>query len=444
MSKKSGPERITLTFDLHDLPTAQHRAGLGGLLLQIDSMKADGNQRDPKRIPDIEELTPTSATIAFTPESMQGIFDDVYAAEPAETTVTSKWPGTAPKRETTIEKKDSTTGGVKQVRAFVYDVVQPQAPCLYRHIQPDARAWITLWRQMIWEIPRGGNNVRSRAPFIETAGGKSCSEGSKAWTQIIKFLEKRAKSLFETDQISGALLLGAQAINAEGVPFSGRIDHNLLLHFWQVVVLPFLPRVVNKKEGKIERYGYVLTIPDVDDLREFRREYPKVLGSLGTELFRGLPATAQIDLPDQANLEMLRQLNQVGRQETTAKAAGRATRRGRVAGATRHMQALATDRAVAEFGSGGVRAIESYHMVKQGNNVKLISFARVADRPGLTEEYGRIKRSYRSPLFGAMRMRALIRGEPWHAGMIELFAEYPWPFFIEGDDTPRYFAPVRA
>src|SRR5262249_7424426 len=28
--------------------------------------------------------------------------------------------------------------------------------------------------------------------------------------------------------------------------------------------------------------------------------------------------------------------------------------------------------------------------------------------------------------------------EPWHAGMIELFAEYPWPFFIEGDDTPKY------
>ena len=35
-------------------------------------------------------------------------------------------------------------------------------------------------------------------------------------------------------------------------------------------------------------------------------------------------------------------------------------------------------------------------------------------------------------------MRALLREEPWHGGMIELFAEYPWPFFIEGDDTPKY------
>ena len=81
MSKKSDPERITLTFDLHDLPTAQHRAGLAGLILQIDSMGPDGSNGIRERIPDIEELTPTSATITFTRDSMQGVFDDLYAAE---------------------------------------------------------------------------------------------------------------------------------------------------------------------------------------------------------------------------------------------------------------------------------------------------------------------------------------------------------------------------
>jgi CRISPR-associated protein Cmx8 len=276
MSKKSAPERITLTFDLHDLPTAQHRAGLAGLILQIDSMGSDGNRRNPKLIPAIE-LTPTSATITFTRESMQGVFDDAYAAKPDEATVTSKWPKAKLKREITIEKKDSKTGEMKPVRAFVYDIVLPLAPCLQRHIQPQARSWLTLWRQMVWEIPRGGNNVRSRAPFNETAGGKPCGEGSKAWTQINKFLEKRAKSQFETEQISGALLLGAQAVNAEGVPFSGRVDHNLLLHFWQVVVLTFIPRVVDKKDGKTKRVGYVLAIPDVANLV---RGHRTMLGNL--------------------------------------------------------------------------------------------------------------------------------------------------------------------
>src|SRR5204863_739849 len=75
---------------------------------------------------------------------------------------------------------------------------------------------------------------------------------------------------------------------------------------------------------------------------------------------------------------------------------------------------------------------------KLGNNVKMLSFARVADRTGLVADYNHIKTSFRNPLFRVSLMEALIREEPWHVGMIELFAEYPWPFFIEGDDTPKY------
>ena len=55
-------------------------------------------------------------------------------------------------------------------------------------------------------------------------------------------------------------------------------------------------------------------------------------------------------------------------------------------------------------------------MLKLGNNVKMVSFARVADRPGLVEDYERIDRTFRNPLFRAARMRALIREEPWHRG----------------------------
>ncbi len=55
MSKTPAPDRITLTFDLHDLPTVQHRAGLAGLLLQIESMGEQGNRRAEKLIPDIDE-----------------------------------------------------------------------------------------------------------------------------------------------------------------------------------------------------------------------------------------------------------------------------------------------------------------------------------------------------------------------------------------------------
>ncbi len=66
-----------------------------------------------------------------------------------------------------------------------------------------------------------------------------------------------------------------------------------------------MPRVVNKKDGKIKRVGYVLAIPDVADLVEFRREFPRMLGSLTADPSKTLPTSAQIDFPDQANLEVL-------------------------------------------------------------------------------------------------------------------------------------------
>jgi CRISPR-associated protein Cmx8 len=130
-----------------------------------------------------------------------------------------------------------------------------------------------------------------------------------------------------------------------------------------------------------------------------------------------------------------------GEIQPPSKAAGRAIRRGiSTRAARKHVGSLATDKASALHGAGGVLAVESYHMLKLGNNVKMLSSARVADRPGLTEEYARIGSNYRNPLFRAALMRSLIERQPWHAAMIELFAEYPWPFFIEGDDAPKYLA----
>jgi CRISPR-associated protein Cmx8 len=425
MSKEAKVEAVTLTFDLHELPTAQHRAGLAGLIFQIDAMGKQGYRRDAKLVPDVK-VKATSATITFTRESMQGVFDELYAAKSVQVIVATKWPGeTKPKPgDHFIEKKDPKTGELKKQPGFAYDVVQPQAPALKRHLEAGREAWLELWRQMLWAIPRGGNNVRSRAPFIDLANGRPCGEGATTWTQIVDFQKLLEQSQFKTAPISGALMLGAQAVNAEGVPFSGRVDHNLLLHFWQLVVLTFVPQVVNKKDAKVERVGYVLAIPDVADLEHFRHEFPEILQGLEAEASEYTPAKAKLDLPAQAALEVFRKLRG---------GAIKAVRVDRLS----TFKALAADRAATEWGRS-VGAVESYHMFKLGNNVKLLSFSRVANRVGLISEYERIAKHFRSPLFRAARFRALILDRPWHWGMVDLFAEYPHSYFLEGDDTPKY------
>src|SRR3954454_21331835 len=39
MARQTAPTAVTMKYDLFDLPTAQHKAGLAGLLLQILHMK---------------------------------------------------------------------------------------------------------------------------------------------------------------------------------------------------------------------------------------------------------------------------------------------------------------------------------------------------------------------------------------------------------------------
>ena len=63
MARQSAPTAVTVKYDLFDLPTAQHKAGLAGLLLQIRHMERKSPK--PKAIPKISELTRTSATVEF-------------------------------------------------------------------------------------------------------------------------------------------------------------------------------------------------------------------------------------------------------------------------------------------------------------------------------------------------------------------------------------------
>src|SRR5262249_26706496 len=107
MAKKgaaAAPQAITVSYDLFDLPTAQHKAGLAGLVLQICSMRERGTP--PESIPEVEELTSTSARIRFGESSLQGLFNDLYDAQIVEVAVESKWPGKTPKREEIIKRRN--------------------------------------------------------------------------------------------------------------------------------------------------------------------------------------------------------------------------------------------------------------------------------------------------------------------------------------------------
>lgn len=419
MAKKTtpAPTAVTVRYDLFDLPTAQHKAGLAGLLMQIRHMEKKTPR--PAAFPVVKELTRTTATIEFTAESVQCLFDDVYAATREVVRVKSKWANAKEAKppeevEEEIEEKASD-GSVKKkkvkVKYFFYEQVQPTGAALRQYVTNGPDLWLKLWRDMLWNIPRG--NPQSRKPFEERADDKPCGEGASAWANLVKAQRALTENEYHTDEVAGSLWLGAQAVNAEGVPFEGRVEQTLLLHFWPLAVQVYAPQVV-QPDGENEFVGYVLAIPEVADLKDFGKQYPLMLGGLGKDARGYRPAEAVIDLPAEGALSFLEHLARLTGEKTEGKELA--------------------------FSLGSV---EYLHLAKFGNNIKTLAAGRLAPKPGLLDRYLRIvgrvgeKPPYANPLFRRGLMLALLNDQPWFQPFGKLFAEWDVSFFVPTDAPPK-------
>jgi CRISPR-associated protein Cmx8 len=402
-TSSAAPSAIGVRYDLLDLSTAQHKAGLAGLLLQVESMRARELPADS--VPNVELIGPTSVEATFTEVSLRGLFDDLYDAETAFAESPTRWPGATPVEEK--EKPDLKTGKPKKV--FVYEVVQPRGYFLRQFTDDGKEAWHKLWRDMLWTIPRG--RPTTRGPFNSRAASpkRSSGEGEVAWSELLAAERARGKNELRTCEVAGAILLGAQALSAESVPFRDRAEHALLLHFWQLTVRVFVPEQIDA-DGAREFVGYVLAVPEVADLRKFLRLYKASLAKLDPKLSGYRPASAVISLPAQGALEFMDGLSRIAGEATSA------------------------DRSEVARSLAGV---EFFHMVKAGNNVKTMTGGRLAAREDLLQAYEGIKAACRNPLFLSGRLLALLRGGDWYGEFGRMMAERDWPLFVGSERTPR-------
>src|SRR5262249_22116532 len=158
---------------------------------------------------------------------------------------------------------------------------------------------------LIWQVIR---DSKKKAPYIQRAKAKALpagapvddsSDGDSAegedderrtgdgsnWADLVSYDVARRRNEFAVGELTSALLLGAQSKSAEELPFLGRIDQNLLLHFWPLTSLIYVPRFVDRdgnshigRRDKDDRTKhFCLAIPDIADVPRFLEEYPKVL-----------------------------------------------------------------------------------------------------------------------------------------------------------------------
>jgi CRISPR-associated protein Cmx8 len=302
---------------------------------------------------------------------------------------------------------------VTKTKKFIYDLVQPLGQCLRERYPDEDGLWIKLWRDMMWSIPRG--RPTTREPYNQRANGKCCKEGLSAWEELLKVQKARAKNAFYTAEISSAYLPGAQAVNAEGVPFRGRAEQNLLLHFWPLAVLLFVPqRVERDGTTQLPPLSFAVAVPEVANLEQFIEDYPALLHGLNDglpakKIARGYrPARAIVDLPGEGGLMFLNQLATI--------------------------TGLQVETGELRFSIAGV---DYLHLVKEGNNVKMMASGRVSPNKRLLAGYREIVTPkdetfrYYNPLFRRGLLVALLENDPlWYRPFRSMLANFDAELFI--------------
>ena len=167
---------VRITYDLYELPTAQHKAGLAGLLLQIQSMASRNRDRAVPEVEWDEVFSETKVTINFTQETCEALFDDLYDATLDEGPVREK-PFTQGKGAQKQEReplrrqfftKTDKKGNEKTIEGYVYNELAPSLATL-THALPGEGEWVKLWRDLIWQIIREG---KKKAPYNKRASRK--------------------------------------------------------------------------------------------------------------------------------------------------------------------------------------------------------------------------------------------------------------------------------
>jgi CRISPR-associated protein Cmx8 len=408
-AKPPAPTSIDVRYDLHNLPSAQHKAGLAGMILQIESMherREAGRLRSNLEIPEVFRQSSTTIEVRFTEQSAKDLFDDLYAAETVEVRSKSKWQGATEKRQ----EDNPDPGPGEPRRWFVYDTVQPLGHFLRNYTEGDREPWHKLWRDMIYAVPR--NKPTTRQAYKSRAADQPTKEGSEAWKALLAREKARARGACATAELAGSLMLAVQAVTAEVVPFEDRVEDQLLLHFWPLTARVFVPRRIDA-DGKSEFVGYALAIPEVADLGRFCKGYKKWLERLDDKRVSYRPAGAVIALPEQGPLEFLHNLDR-----------------------------LAAEKVLAERVADYLAGVEFFHMVVAGQNVKLRAHGRVPVETRLIERYGEIRRDFRNPEVVAGLILALLRDRPWFAEFDAPLHEREWSYFVHSAQDRRRTPPA--
>ena len=307
---------VTLKYVLSQLPSSQHRAGLAGLVLMI---RWSQKQLEFKNLANaklkVTDLDADTVTVQFNLAGFTALMKAHFSAA-FEERERSKKRANSKQKYRTIKRQvcNPNTGKTKETIFYIYTDIVPQGD-LVRSFEPislrdspsqsevglaepidsNNLVWTKLWQEVTWAVLRPRHN--QRLPFTAMVNGEIPSEIEKIWQCLSDCPDAKVK-------LSSTYMLGAQAKNNEGMPFSDVAKHRLLLNFWSYVARIYLPLKINAK-GEPKLYGYAIAIPDVRHLAAFCEHFPSILRKRDTREQWGKPRSAIVRNLEETGLDSL-------------------------------------------------------------------------------------------------------------------------------------------
>ena len=173
MTKTQALELVTLEYQLHQLPSSQHRAGLAGLILKIQWLQQqEAFKASVDAVCEIIHLDTNKATLQFNLAGLTALFRSHYSAS-FEEREQLKLRKTGSQNFRIIQREiyDEKTDCSKLTDIYVYQDIVPQGH-LVQSFDPtanDSQTWTKLWQEATWGILRP--NDRQRIPFKAMVGG---------------------------------------------------------------------------------------------------------------------------------------------------------------------------------------------------------------------------------------------------------------------------------
>jgi CRISPR-associated protein Cmx8 len=257
---RGGP--IVLEYRLAELPTAQHRSGLAGLVLLARSRKRPGLE--------LLEVAADRAAFGLDLAGLEQLFAEIHGTEPG---------GGRPWRP----------------RADFMAGQEPGGP------DPDG-LWTRLWRDWLWAVPCA--SAKAREPFESRAEGRPALDAAQAWSDL--------GSDGAATELDGGTLLGSFALNFDQVPVREPVRWRFLLNFWPWASMVFLLRRSRAWGGRNDQDGFLAAVADIGDLAGFCAAFPAMLRQRGRERVGPRPREALLDHPAEAALEFARRLEGPG------------------------------------------------------------------------------------------------------------------------------------